>query len=123
MSRLVAWWEHDRAAAHHPLEHRRSAEDDKTVERAMRLISKGEIGRAVRLLHGNGLADLQDDRIVDQLRRKHPPRKAEVQPTLAQLGNFRRMQVDLGNVFRELDVHAGTGVSTCGLGSTIAVSP
>ena len=111
LAKLVSWWERDRLAAHHPISYQRADDEGKQVERTLKLIVEGEMGKAAHLLHSNGLGDLSDERIVDQLRQKHPPRKAVVPAALEQLGDFRRIQVDLGTTLRGLNVHAGTGVS------------
>jgi len=110
-SKLIAWWERDRTAAHHPIGRQRAVDVDKLIDKALRLIGEGDMARAVHLLHSNGLADIGDDRVLRQLREKHPPRKAVVPQSLAQLGEFRRLQVELGPVFRDLDVRGGTGAS------------
>ena len=77
-TRLVRWWEQDRAAAHHPLDARPPADAERTVQKALRFISCSELGRAARLLTIHGVVNLADDRIVEQLRHKHPPRRAAV---------------------------------------------
>ena len=111
LCKLISWWERDRAAVRHPIRHQRTEDEGKIVERALRLIGEGDMSRAVHLLHSNGLANLADEQVVNQLKNKHPPRKAIVPPDLAQLGSFRRLQVELGPTLRELDPRAGTGVS------------
>jgi len=77
----------------------------------MQLIREGELSRATRLLHSTGLGDLTDDRVVQQLRDKHPSRKAGLPPTLDAMGDFARVEVDLDATLRDLPKRAGTGVS------------
>ena len=84
---------------------------DKTVDRAFFLISEGEMSKGVALLTSSGLADASDPRIQQQLRAKHPRRKEELPDTLADVGNFPRVALDLGPTIRNLKSHAGTGVS------------
>ena len=74
-AKLVQWWERDRGAAHHPIQAQSRDDADRAVERALALIADGEIGRAARLLESQGLGDMSDERVVEQLRRKHPRRK------------------------------------------------
>eukprot|EP00973_Karenia_brevis_P048417 6718849-Karenia_brevis.AAC.1 len=51
------------------------------AQRVVKLLSGGHISRAIRLLSNEGLGNLADERIVEQLRRKHPVRK-EAMPDL-----------------------------------------
>lgn len=109
LATVVKWWEQDRTATKRPIGNRPSQE--KTLQRAMHLIREGELGKATRLLHNTGLGDLTDPRIIVQLRAKHPCRKADLPPDLANMGQFIRIQVDLEPTLRDLPRLAGTGVS------------
>ena len=83
----------------------RSAEE-RDVDRALLLISEGELGKASK-----GLADAGDPRIQAQLRSKHPARKGELPGSLDTLGAFVRVHVSLEDTIRGLSNHAGTGAS------------
>ena len=111
---LIKWWEADRG------ETRRGRDGsgptarpdtDKTVDRALFLISDGEMSRGVGLLTSSGLADAGDPRVQEQLRAKHPRRKEEMPSRLADVGQFPGVALDLGPTLRNLRSHAGTGVS------------
>ena len=51
------------------------------------------------------------ERVLEQLRAKHPQRKADVPASLAAMGSFPRVEVELGPTLRNLPLMAGTGVS------------
>ena len=108
-AKLLRWWEQDRQSARHPTHQRH--DEAREVDRAIRLIREGELSKAVHLLTSSGLGDLSDPRVVEQLRGKHPARKAEVPESIDDLGPFRRIHVDLRPTLRGLHRHAGTGVS------------
>jgi len=69
------------------------------------------MGKGVALLTSQGLADVSDPRILEQLRAKHPARKEELPGTLSELGNSPRVHIDLEATIRNLQDHAGTGAS------------
>ena len=111
---LIKWWEADRG------ETRRGRDGsgptarpdtDKTVNKALPLISEGEMSRGVGLLTSSGFADAGDPRVQEQLRAKHPRRKEEMPSRLADVGQFPRVALDLEPMLRNLRGHAGTGVS------------
>ena len=81
------------------------------MDRALFLISEGEMTKAVSLLISRGLADAGDPRIQAQLRSKHPARKEALPGRLDHLGEFARVQVSLEGTIRGLSNHAGTGAS------------
>ena len=108
-AKVLSWWKQDRQAAGHPTNQRRHPAND--VERALHLISEGELSKAVHLLTSNGLGDLSDARIVEQLRAKHPPRKEALPPSLEGFAPFGEINVSLEPTFRNLRKQAGTGVS------------
>ena len=75
------------------------------------MIGQGELSKAVHLLSSNGLGDLADARIIEQLRRKHPARNEPRPDSLEGYAQFQRLSVELGPTFRNLSKQAGTGVS------------
>ena len=104
--RLVHLWraERDRALARRHARAPRGAEDPQVrqarcLERAKTLIEDGELSRACRLLHDTGMAPLTPG-VVDQLRRKHPPRRMPMPAELP--GVFSRVTVSLTETFRKL---------------------
>ena len=58
-----------------------------------------------------GLDDLADERVVEQLRGKHPARKEAVPSSLDAYGPFPRVHIELGYAISQLRDHAGTGAS------------
>ena len=106
---MLSWCMHDRQAARHPIYQKR--DESKKVERALHLISDGELSKAVNLLASNGLGDLSDARVVEQLRCKHPARKEGLPIDLSGFAPFGRITVDLRPTLRKLSKQAGTGVS------------
>ena len=113
--RLVHLWraERDRALARRHARAPRGAEDPQVrqarcLERAKTLIEDGELSRACRLLHDTGMAPLTPG-VVDQLRRKHPPRRTPMPAELP--GVFSRVTVSLTETFRKLRRRRGTGPS------------
>ena len=59
-----------------------------------RLTSKGDISRAVSRLTSHGVADLDDPLIMEQLRRKHPPRRFDLPDKV----KFSQPVTDLGGL-------------------------
>ena len=113
--RLVLLWsaERDRALARRLARAPRGAEDPQAqqarcLQRAITLIEDGELSRACRLLHDSGMAPLTPG-VVDQLRRKHPPRRTPMPAELP--GVFSRITVSLTETFRKLRRRRGTGPS------------
>mgnify|MGYP006965231134 FL=1 len=105
--------ERDRALARRHARAPRGAEDPQVrqarcLERAKTLIEDGELSRACRLLHDTGMAPLTPG-VVDQLRRKHPPRRTPMPAELP--GVFSRVTVSLTETFRKLRRRRGTGPS------------
>eukprot|EP00973_Karenia_brevis_P042595 5896610-Karenia_brevis.AAC.1 len=77
------------------------------MERAMKLFRGGHISRGVRMITSQGLGDLTDERIVRQLREKHPARKeAFTEPCEAPIP---RMSVPLRSALLKLDDAAASG--------------
>ena len=110
LAKLVKWWAKDREAAHLPMANRNGS-DSAAVERAVHLISEGELSKAVKTLESDGLGNLCDPRVAAQLQANHPARKEALPDSLADYDAFRRVTVDLAPTLRELTRHAGTGVS------------
>ena len=78
--------ERDRALARRHARAPRGAEDPQVrqarcLERTKTLIEDGELSRACRLLRDTGMAPLTPG-VVDQLRRKHPPRHTQMVPDI-----------------------------------------
>ena len=67
----------------------------------------------MQCLDGDGLGDLKDDRLVEQLRGKHPVRKEAVaDPEHDSSGvAYPRLTVKLRDTLQKLDEKAGGGVS------------
>ena len=110
---LVMWWMTDRTAAHRRLRSE-TAEEDQTHRaalRALRLLSSGDISRALKGLCNQGLGDMSDERVLLQLAEKHPERKEVLPDTLDDFEPFARLHVDLGETLCRLDPRAGTGTS------------
>ena len=109
---LVRWWLHDRAAVNQqPQSASTGADAGRSVERALALLRDGHISRAIRTLSSDGLGDLLDDRIVAQLRAKHPPLKQHIEPLDTTRGPHPRLHADIRGVLQGLDDKAGSGVS------------
>lgn len=109
---LVRWWETDRSATHHPLRSGTRSEEQ-NIERALRLISEGQISRACKLLVSKGLADPLEMGVLAQLREKHPNRKEDMPGTLPEdarppASAFEGL--DLGAI-RSSDSYADVGIS------------
>ena len=88
------------------------------IPEALSLIRDGEMARAMRLLHSNGVAGLTA-RILGQLAQKHPERSHAVPQTVPGLQAVR-VRVELREVFRKLRRRAGqagpaaeTATNTC----------
>ena len=114
MAALVRWWEADGEAALRRPQSRTQTKQEaagKAIDRALFLISEGELSKGVGLLTSKGLADLSDERIRAQLRAKHPTRKLPLHGNLADLGHFPRVHIDLKPTIKDLRDHAGTGPS------------
>jgi len=80
------------------------------VDSALKLLRSGHISRAVQRLDNNGLGDMSDARIIDQLRDKHPTHKEDIEdPESAQA--YPRISIKLRDTLRRLDDQAGTGIS------------
>ena len=109
MAALVRWWEADRAAVGCRSGASTRSAEERDVDRALFLISEGELGKGVSLLTSKGLADAGDPRIQAQLRSKHPARKGELPGSLDTLGAFVRVHVSLEDTIRGLSNHAGRG--------------
>ena len=93
------------------------------VRSACALIEEGEISRGVRFLHslaqGLGVVDLDEDGVLEQLKRKHPARRRHVRPkgaaellvfgVRALLHEHRAeagaRKIDIVNAFNEFDRH------------------
>eukprot|EP00973_Karenia_brevis_P038447 5303056-Karenia_brevis.AAC.1 len=69
MKTLVGWWLRDRASAHHRIQacSRDAQQQHEDARRALRLMADGDISRCLKVLTNSGLADLSDERILDQL--------------------------------------------------------
>ena len=78
---VVRWWERDRAAAKHPVYSDEKPIDDRKVQRALFLLQEGHLSKACKLLTSQGLGDLADARVVEQLGQKHPHRKEAIPET------------------------------------------
>ena len=76
-AKVLSWWMHDRQAVRHPLHQKRH--ESKQGKLALHLINVEELSKAVIFLSGNGLDDLSDARVVEQLQCKHPTRKKDFQ--------------------------------------------
>ena len=114
LAALVRWWEADREAARRRRQSNGQSDNaaaSKTLERALFLISEGEMSKGVALLTSKGLGDLDDERVRAQLRAKHPSRKELLHGNLASLGDFPRVRVELRATIEGLSEHAGTGPS------------
>ena len=73
---LVRWWLQDKAAAHHRLRSRhRTEQSDEVAEagRALCFLADGDVSRALKLLTSTGLADVSDERIIEQTARCQAP--------------------------------------------------
>ena len=82
LGELLTTWRSDVARARARRGGGKTEPRDSMLDRAVRMISEGEIARGVRLLLSKGLGDLTDDRILAQLMRKHPGRKRVIDPEL-----------------------------------------
>ena len=110
---LIRWWQADRAAARRPRYASTYATAERSIDRALGLFRSGQISRAVQCLDGDGLGDLKDDCVVEQLCGKHPARKEAVaDPEHDNSGvAYPRLTVKLWDTLRKLDEKAGGGVS------------
>ena len=83
---LVRWWQNDRASSKRRLQYHRPREQDpvrhQDALRSLRLLSEGEMSRAIKLLTSLGLGDLTDERVIRQLAEKRPARKSEMPANL-----------------------------------------
>ena len=105
--------ERDRALERRHARAPRGAEDPQVrqarcLARAKTLVEDGELSRVCRLLHDTGMAPLTPG-VVDQLRRKHPPRRTPMPAELP--GVFSRVTISLTETFRKLRRRRGTGPS------------
>ena len=85
----------------------------KRIKAAIRLFEEGAISRGIRRLDSNGLADMSNDAILEQMRDKHPRRNEDMllleelrQPT-------EELYLRLKDVLSNLDVTAGAGSDGC----------
>ena len=69
-------------------------EEDRTRRKVLELLGKGHISKAVCLITSNGVADISDPHIRQQLESKHPPRATEIQLREA-IKSYNRL--NLGN--------------------------
>mmetsp|Transcript_10293 Transcript_10293/g.34974 ORF Transcript_10293/g.34974 Transcript_10293/m.34974 type:complete len:1225 (-) Transcript_10293:3167-6841(-) len=129
-STLVSEWEREGAAkaaarqAHRaaPSSARRtrsgsaggSVSKGRLVRRSKRLAARGRVGRAARILESIGVADDTDQRVIDQLREKHPVR-APGAPALPRVpDDCPRLEVDdsqLLEAYRRLEPEVAPGAS------------
>ena len=102
----------DRAA--NRLRMRQAEEDDQTESRrikaAIQLFEKAAISRGLKRLNSNGLADMREDKVLQQMLDKHPSRREDMllHEDLGTLDSFQGLS--LKRVFKKLDVTAGAGV-------------
>ena len=76
---LIRWWQADRAAARRPIYASTFDAAERSVDNALKLLRSGHISCAVQRLDNNGLGDMGDARIIDQLRDKHPTHKEDIE--------------------------------------------
>ena len=79
------------------------------VQKAVRLVGEGEISRAANLLTSEGLADITDPEIIDQLRRKHLDRKKQMPGNLP-AKTRPQLRVRCKGAYAKLPRRCGTGV-------------
>ena len=81
----MEFWKDDRAAARESNSKRRNTEinrkeddENKKKRQVIKLLSKGEIHKAVSRITSKGVADIKNPDIRAQMERKHPPRQREI---------------------------------------------
>ena len=80
-------WEEDKRSKRRPkvVDNRgekQEAEDEKKKQQVLKLLSKGQIHRAVNRIKSFGVADISDPRVREQMEAKHPPRWKDLQDTV-----------------------------------------
>eukprot|EP00973_Karenia_brevis_P058264 8111415-Karenia_brevis.AAC.1 len=108
---VLRWWQHDRAAARHPRHSSMEASEQQVIKRVIGLLSTGHVSRAVRMLTSSGLGDLSDERVVAQLRAKHPTRKEQLGELEEGAPPPPRLQVSVSIALADLDEMAAPGIS------------
>ena len=112
-AQLVRWWEADRAVVARSRRSTAAAGDTAALQQALSLISRGQLSRAQRRSESQGLGNLADESIVEQLVAKHPARKETLAPpmTLDESAQLSPLEVHLETKYRQLPRPAGTGPS------------
>eukprot|EP00973_Karenia_brevis_P063183 8785376-Karenia_brevis.AAC.1 len=89
MAKLLRWWLSDRDAAHRRVRGQRHSQDmheHTDAFRVLRLMSEGDMSRAIKLLTSVGLADTGEEAILCRLAAKLPGRKEEMPEDLNGFG-------------------------------------
>jgi hypothetical protein len=105
---IIEDWEHDRRlirAQNRPFAPDGSGE----ITKALKLIRECELSKACKTLSNAGLGDLGDPHIVEQIRRKTPPRKEEILTSWTDFESEPDLLMDLEDTYRNLDRRVGTG--------------
>lgn len=114
---LVRWWLQDRATARRPRYAASADARTSKLKRVLALFRAGRLLRAVRLRCNEGLGNLDDERILSQLRGKHRRRKETLTPPETSGEAHSCIEVELRNTMRDLDdeasaVSVGSGTHT-----------
>jgi hypothetical protein len=108
-AKLIKWYLRDRVeAVLRNNEGRQAPSEERAIAKAVRLVGKGEVSKAVGLLASLGLADITDPNVVAQLEAKHPLRKKPMPPEVRP-GPRIEIEVRCKGVYRKLSKMSGTG--------------
>jgi hypothetical protein len=105
---IIEDWEHDRRLIRSQT-HSTTSDGSGEIPKALKLIRHCNLSKACKVVSSTGLGDLGDPRVVEQLRRKTPPRKDDILTVLADLESEPDLPLDLEETYRKLDRQVGTG--------------
>ena len=88
---------------------RKAKGDQARIARAIRLLRRGAISRSGHALESKGLGDLDNPVIWEQLQRKHPERKHDINEAAFALRPEEEVEVRVKKVLPKLDMNAAPG--------------
>jgi hypothetical protein len=81
------------------------------IARAIRLLRRGAISRAGQALRSEGIGDLYNGEIWDQIKKKRPARKEQIKKEYYLFQPEEEIELKVGNILHKLDMNAAPGPS------------
>ena len=85
--------------------------DQPRVARAIRLLRRGAISRAVAALESKGLGDMDNPEMWEQLQKKYPDGKQEIGEDAYEIRPDEEVELKVGNILPKLDMNPAPGPS------------